>query len=87
MVDAARITVSTFFQGSTGGTATENVLLANFLQPRLAPPLLDGVVFLYNEQPIPEMAHIEPAGIETPDGVPLRVQRLMRQSGAIGEGG
>jgi hypothetical protein len=49
MVDAARITVSTFFQGSTGGTATENVLLANFLQPRLAPPLLDGVVFLYNE--------------------------------------
>lgn len=79
IVDTAAVAMRTFFQGSAGGQATESVLLANFLQPQLDPPLLDGVVFLYNGEPMQEMAHLDLQGILTPNDIDPRVESLMRR--------
>ncbi len=81
IVDTARIAMRSYFQGSAGASTTESVLLANFLQPQLDPPLLDGVVFLYNGEPMQEMSHIDLQGILTPNDVNPRVGRLMRRRG------
>ncbi|MBD3241315.1 MAG: hypothetical protein GF331_12065 [Chitinivibrionales bacterium] len=79
IVDTAGAAMRTFFQGSAGASATENVLLANFLQPQLDPPLLDGTVFLYNGEPMREMAHLDLSGIQTPNDLDPRVEVLMRR--------
>ena len=42
------------------------MLAATFMQPHLKPPLVDGLVLLYNGQIIPELDHINVKGILTP---------------------
>lgn len=66
MVDPDRDAMGYFFQGSSGGRTTFSLLTATFLQPHLDPPLLDGLVLLYNGEILPELDHINLAGILTP---------------------
>jgi hypothetical protein len=66
MVDPDRDAMGYFFQGSAGGRTTFYLLTATFLQPHLDPPLLDGLVLLYNGEILPELDHINLAGILTP---------------------
>ena len=55
-----------FFQGSGGGQTTFYILAATFMQPHLDPPLIDGLVLLYNGTLLPELDHINLRGILIP---------------------
>jgi len=56
---AGRTWRSGFFQGSTGGGFTTASLVETFLQPGFGGEWLDGVRFLYEEEPVsPEWDHI-----------------------------
>jgi hypothetical protein len=66
MVDMEGYAMKYFFQGSTGAQTTFCMLGATFIQPQLDPPLLDGLIILYNGKPLPELDHINLSGILTP---------------------
>lgn len=78
MVDPDRDAMGYFFQGSAGARTTFYMLGATFLQPHLNPPLLDGLVLLYNGEVIPELDHINLTGILTPRLVQLATKRAIR---------
>jgi hypothetical protein len=69
MVDTKRDAMSYFFQGSAGAQTTFYMLAATFMQPHLSPPLVDGLVLLYNGKILPELDHISLAGILIPRSV------------------
>ena len=77
MVDTNEDAMGCFFQGSTGGQATFCMLAATFMQPHLEPPLLDGLVILYNGKLLPELDHINLSGILTPRLVRFVVKRAI----------
>lgn len=52
-----------FFQGSDGGAKTEAMICATLLQPQMDPPLLDGLIFLYNGAVLPSLDHVNLSGI------------------------
>lgn len=66
MVDNEEDAVQYFFQGSAGAQTSFYMMTATFLQPHLSPPLLDGLVLLYNGKILPELDHINVTGILTP---------------------
>lgn len=66
MVDPGGYAMKYFFQGSGGGQTTFYILAATFMQPHLDPPLIDGLVLLYNGEMLPELDHINLQGILTP---------------------
>jgi hypothetical protein len=66
MVDKDRDAMKYFFQGSAGGQTTFYMLVATFMQPHLNPPLVDGLVLLYNGKILPELDHLSLTGILTP---------------------
>jgi hypothetical protein len=66
MVDPDGYAMKYFFQGSAGGQTTFYILAATFMQPHLDPPLIDGLVLLYNGTLLPELDHINLRGILTP---------------------
>jgi hypothetical protein len=66
MIDKEEDAVRYFFQGSSGGQTSFYMMTATFLQPHLNPPLLDGLVLLYNGKILPELDHINITGILTP---------------------
>jgi hypothetical protein len=66
MVDINRDARRYFFQGSAGGQTTFYMIAATFMQPHLSPPLVDGLVLLYNGKILPELDHINIKGILTP---------------------
>jgi hypothetical protein len=66
MVDRKGDAMKYFFQGSAGGQTTFHILAATFMQPHLSPPLLDGLVLLYNGKILPELDHISLTGILIP---------------------
>lgn len=47
-----------FFQGSAGGASTTYILRESFLQQENPMPWVDGVVFLYEEQPLRNFEHV-----------------------------
>ena len=53
MIDKEEDAVRYFFQGSAGAQTSFYMLTATFLQPHLRPPLLDGLVLLYNGKILP----------------------------------
>lgn len=57
LVDDNNNTWSSKFQGSTGGQITANTLIENFLQVSYKGEWIDGVKFLYNDEPI-EYDHV-----------------------------
>ena len=66
MVDKEKVAIESFFQGSRGAQTTFCMLTATFLQPHLDPPLLDGLVLLYNGDTVKGLDHIDLTGILTP---------------------
>ena len=67
IIDPKEICMSYFFQGSSGGQETYNVLGTNLLQPSLfSQSLVDGVIILYNGSPLESMDHINLNGILVP---------------------
>ncbi len=77
MVDRDHFAMKQFFQGSTGGQTTFSILGATFMQPHLEHPLLDGLVFLYNGEILPELDHINLSGILTPRLVRFAAKRAI----------
>ena len=77
MLDPDRDAMGYFFQGSVGARTTFYVLGATFLQPHLDPPLLDGLVLLYNGEILPELDHINLTGILTPRLVRVAAKRAI----------
>lgn len=66
MVDKNRDAMGYFFQGSTGAQTTYCLIGASFLQPHLNPPLLDGLILLYNGEILPKLDHIDLTGLFVP---------------------
>jgi hypothetical protein len=79
MVDTDSVAMSSFFQGSTGGQTTFYMLAATFMQPHLNPPLLDGLVLLYNGEMLSELDHINLSGILTPRAIKHVVRRAIQK--------
>ena len=76
MVDPDRDAMRYFFQGSAGARTTFYMIGSTFMQPHLNPPLLDGLVFLYNGEMLPELDHINVEGIL----IPRLVQRVTKRA-------
>jgi len=76
MVDSDRDAMRYFFQGSAGARTTFYMIGATFMQPHLNPPLLDGLVFLYNGEMLPELDHINVEGIL----IPRLVRRITKRA-------
>jgi len=76
MVDPEEDAMRYFFQGSAGARTTFYMIGATFMQPHLNPPLLDGLVFLYNGEMLPELDHINVEGIL----IPRLVQRVTKRA-------
>ena len=76
MVDLDQDAMRYFFQGSAGARTTFYMIGATFMQPHLNPPLLDGLVFLYNGKMLPELDHINVEGIL----IPRLVQRVTKRA-------
>lgn len=81
MVDKDRVAVESFFQGSRGAQTTFCMLTATFLQPHLDPPLLDGLVLLYNGETLTGLDHIDLTGVLTPRLVQTIVYRAIYAAG------
>jgi hypothetical protein len=64
--DPQQLAGALFFQGSSGGAVTLQLIVASFTQPQLDPPLLDGLVVLRNGQPMEELDHINLSGLLVP---------------------
>lgn len=79
--DARRLAHRYFFQGSFGGRTTFFMIAATFLQAQNDPPLLDGLILLYNGHPFPQMDHIDFTGIVTPAAVLRTVRRVTAAAG------
>jgi hypothetical protein len=80
ILDPNKDAVRYFFQGSGGGQTTFYMLAATFMQPHLSPPLLDGLVLLYNGEMLPELDHINISGILIPRLVQHEVNRAIREA-------
>jgi hypothetical protein len=76
MVDREEDAVRYFFQGSAGAQTSFYMMAATFLQPQVSPPLLDGLVLLYNGNLLPELDHINLTGILTP----VLAQRVVKRA-------
>ena len=76
MVDPDRDAMRYFFQGSAGARTTFYMIGSTVMQPHLNPPLLDGLVFLYNGEMLPELDHINVEGIL----IPRLVQRVTKRA-------
>ena len=76
MVDPDEDAMRYFFQGSAGARTTFYMICATFMQPHLNPPLLDGLVFLYNGEMLSELDHINVEGIL----IPRLVRRVAKRA-------
>jgi len=80
MLDPGGYAMKYFFQGSGGGQTTFYILAATFMQPHLDPPLIDGLILLYNGEMLPELDHINLWGILTPRLVRYVTKRAINGS-------
>lgn len=76
MVDPENNAMRYFFQGSAGARTTFYMIGATLMQPHLKPPLVDGLVFIYNGAMLPELDHINVTGIL----IPRLVQRVAKRA-------
>ena len=80
MIDVNNDALGSFFQGSTGGQTTFCMLTATFMQPHLDPPLLDGLVILYNGKLMAELDHINLSGLLIPRLVEYVAKRAIHNT-------
>jgi hypothetical protein len=79
LVDPEQIALEQFFQGSAGGQTTYCMLAATLLQPQHHPPLVDGLIVLYNGGEFPQLDHIDLTGIVTPGPVRRMVAAALQR--------
>ena len=79
MVDKDRVAMGYYFQGSSGARTTFCLLVATFTQPHLTPPLVSGLILLYNGEFLPEMDHIDLSGILIPKSIESRVHQTLHK--------
>ncbi len=77
--DPDEICMTFYFQGSMGGQNTYVMLVSNLMQPQLKDPLLDGIIFLYNNSELKGMDHIRLSGIITERGIEFGIRRALEQ--------
>lgn len=82
MIDPDQTVLMDFFQGSTGAQCTFYLVAGTFLQPQRKPPLLNGLLLLYNGKPFPVMDHVQLTEIVVPERVRWMVLRALRLSTA-----
>lgn len=82
MIDPNQSALVDFFQGSTGAQCTFYLVASTFLQPQRDPPLLNGLLLLYNGKPFPVMDHVQLTEIVVPEQVRWTVLRALRLSAA-----
>lgn len=80
IVDTNKICMGAFFQGSTGGHYTYNILGTNILQPHLTSSFLDGVIILYNGKPLEPLDHINLDGILVSENFRMTALGAINQS-------
>ena len=76
--DPDKVCMTTFFQGSTGAYNTYLTLVSNFIQPQLVTPLLDGIVFTYNDEELKPMDHINLEGLISEREIDNLVRRMLK---------
>ncbi|MGB5289058.1 MAG: hypothetical protein WBN42_11270 [Ignavibacteriaceae bacterium] len=76
--DPDKICMGSYFQGSTGGYITFLLLVSNLLQPQLEIPLLDGIIFLYNNEELQNMDHINLEGLISEREIDNKVRRAVK---------
>ncbi len=79
LIDPQELCVGFFFQGSSSGYNTINMLLANFLQPHLSIPLIDGLIILYNGKVLHMMDQTNLERIFIPSDARQNVQKAFRK--------
>ncbi len=77
--DPDEICMTLYFQGSTGGYYTYIMLVSNLMQPQLKDPLLDGIIFLYNNSELKGMDHINLSGIISERGIDFGIRKALEQ--------
>lgn len=82
MIDPKGTALTDFFQGSMGAQSTFHLVAATFLQPQLDPPLLDGMILLYNGERFPVMDHVQLSEIVVPEQVRRAVVRAVQWTAA-----
>jgi hypothetical protein len=78
--DPGKIMERGYFQGSTGGKVTQDIILLNILQPHLE-GFLDGCIILLNNQSIGNLDHINLEGIKTADAYSHAARRAVLNKG------
>jgi hypothetical protein len=84
MIDPQLEALQVFFQGSAGGQTTYYMLTATLFQPQLTPPLVDGLILLYNGDAFPEIDHVNLRGIVTPQAARAVVSKALFRYGKEG---
>ncbi|MCH8033504.1 MAG: hypothetical protein IH950_07095 [Bacteroidetes bacterium] len=77
--DFDKICMTLYFQGSSGGQNTYIMLVSNLMQPQLKDPLLDGIIFLYNNSELKGMDHINLSGIISERGIDFGIREALEQ--------
>lgn len=84
MVDPDLRALEEFFQGSAGGQTTYYMLTATFLQPHLDPPLVDGLILLYNGNEFPQTDHANLRGIVAAESIKPVVMKIFQRQHRVG---
>ena len=77
--DPDEICLGYYFQGTSGGYSTFLTLVANLMQPQKKIPLLDGIIFLYNEKELKEMDHINLEGLISEGEIDNGIKKAIKQ--------
>ncbi len=77
MIDPGGNGLGFYFQGSTGAQCSFYLIACTFLQPQRDPPLLDGILLLYNGDRFPVMDHVQLQEIVVPGRVRPVVDRAV----------
>ena len=77
--DPDKICMGLYFQGSSGGQNTFFMLISNLMQPQLKDPLLDGIIFLYNNSELKEMDHIYLQGLFSEREIDRIIRKALKE--------
>lgn len=77
--DSDKICMTSYFQGSSGGQNTFLMLTANLMQPQLKDPILDGIIFLYNNSELKDMDHISLQGVFSEREIDRIIRKALKE--------
>ncbi len=77
--DPDKICIGLYFQGSSGGQNTFLMLISNLMQPQLKDPILDGIIFLYNNSELKDMDHISLQGVFSEREIDRIIRKALKE--------